>query len=83
MSKYKDIIPPGPYCYSKMEYCAGEDGIPRLKILDTCPYWGIDCGKPEGMNGYCAYLDIRDWDEENISLLWDKVKECDINIEDE
>jgi hypothetical protein len=53
-------------------YCYDENGV--------CPYWkivGIKCG-------YCAYMDMSDEDFEGYcSLLWDQVKECDLNLDEE
>lgn len=69
MEKDTSVIPKGNYCYY---------GIKGK----TCPYWkmvGVKCG-------YCAYDDMSDEDYHQggyFSLLWDQVKECDINTEDD
>ncbi len=75
MSETKDtsVIPKGVYCYNK-------DGV--------CPYWSLREDKPHRRNGYCSFLEQGDWEVDipnlpeelapTMSLLWDKVKECDI-----
>lgn len=50
-------------------YCYDED--------DICKYWSL---VSEGI-GYCALLDQSD--EEIDHLLWDQVKLCDINKDEE
>ena len=68
------VIPPGPYCS-----VVAADGTRQ-----TCPYWAIDPARPRQMNGYCAYLDAADWDAHaGVGHLWDKVKECALNEDDE
>ena len=62
------VIPKGDYCYD-------ENGI--------CPYWDIKLDKPEQENGYCKYLNRGDWEVDYLSLLWDQVKECGVNENDE
>jgi len=69
----KAQIPTGMYCYTY-----DQDGHSKL-----CPYWGIRDDKPEQENGYCAFLGKGDWDFDQLSLIWDQVKECGINDEDE
>ena len=59
-------IPDGPYCY---------DGV-----IGTCPFWRKDHSKPNQMNGYCMFLELGDYmEDEGTSLLWDQCKECGIN----
>ena len=61
----KNKIPRGMYCYD-------ENGI--------CPYWSRRNGKPYQEDGYCSYMEMGDWEADHFfSLLWDQVKECDIN----
>jgi len=61
-------IPKGIYCYN-------ENGV--------CPYWSIDSTKPEQENGYCAFLEVGDWEPDGwTSYLWDQVKECGLKVED-
>lgn len=72
----ESVIPEGVYCYSHTGE-KNELGMPKLKV---CPYWGQDLTKPKQANGFCTFLDIRDWDDApGIPLLWDQVKECGIN----
>ena len=60
----KIIIPKGCYCYDA-------NGV--------CPYWHKDARHEEQDNGYCSYLKRGDWDDNSSGLLWDQVKECNIN----
>ena len=64
--KINKNIPNGIYCYD-------ENGL--------CPYWNIDEKHEIQDNGFCKYLQIGDW-QLGFGLLWDKVKECNINLED-
>ena len=57
--------------------------IPYGSYCKNCPYWSLDKSKPYQRNGYCNFLERGDWEiGENSwdSLLWDKVKECNINV---
>lgn len=49
-------------------------------VIPKGPY----CYKVVGMqaNGFCSYLQLGDWMKGGTFLLWDAVKECNIN-EDE
>ena len=58
-------------------YCCERDALGNIRY---CPYWSIDITQPEQMNGHCSYLDKGDFEDEEISFLWDMVKECDINL---
>lgn len=69
------VIPVGMYCYSYTGEKA-ENGFPCIKM---CPYWGKDDTKRPLENGFCTFLGLRDWDEGSGTLLWDAVKECNIN----
>ena len=55
------VIPEGMYCY---------DGY------GICPFWRSNPTKPSQENGYCLYLRMGDWDDDNLSLLWDSCKAC-------
>ncbi len=71
MCRIKSInkIPKGLYCYD-------ENG--------TCPYWSLSKKGGIQNNGYCAYLKVGDWESDGwISLLWDSVKECGLNTNDD
>lgn len=61
-------IPHGTYCYES----DGKGGI------HTCRFWTRNKDYPPQENGYCAYLELGDWDMEG-GLLWDQCKECGIN----
>ena len=66
-----DIVPRGLHCYKRVQ-----EG--KIKI---CPYWSIDTTHETQNNGHCSYLNLGDWENPGIGLLWDKVKECNINVE--
>mgnify|MGYP006267833043 CR=1 FL=1 len=86
-------IPVGYYCYTidRIDYGPStpetaalseifkvpDCGLPRIKTI-PCPYWSLDPADPH--NGRCSFLNITD--KNDGGLLWDQVKECDINIED-
>lgn len=72
-------IPVGYYCYRTVGLDA-QTG--RLKI-EVCPHWSCRHDKLDQENGYCCLLGRGDWEVRGISLLWDQVKECGINIKDE
>ena len=78
MNKDKSLIPPGVYCHGE-RYKDNEDG--SITWLDMCPYWRMNPDKHPQENGECLYLDMRDWDNDHFSLLWDRCKECGINME--
>ena len=77
--KNANVIPKGIYCYD-------ENG--------KCPYWSKNPDHHEQENGYCSFLERGDWEVEIpddfpnfptsfLSLLWDSVKECSINMDEE
>ena len=70
----KDLIPKGDYCYTVVKSTS------NVLNISTCPYWGISMEHEDQNNGYCKYLNTSDWDKDSLSLLWDQVKECDINL---
>ncbi len=70
---FENVIPVGLYCYT-----VNNDGD-----IITCCYWKYDNSKPKQENGYCEYLGYGDWECDHLSLLWDKCKECGINIDNE
>lgn len=61
-------IPKGPYCYD-------ENGL--------CPWWSKRDDKDHQVSGYCKYLNEGDWETKGVSHLWDQVKECDFNLDEE
>lgn len=63
------VIPEGLYCYR-----TGADNEPGV-----CPYWSLSSEHPDQANGFCAFLNTGDWMEHGSWLLWDQIKECDIN----
>lgn len=67
------VIPKGAYCYERVDT---GDGVYYYR---HCPYWTIDKSKPYQANGHCLLLDLKDWEADGVSLIWDQVKECGIN----
>lgn len=85
MAKAETIVPEGDYCYGhtgQMTEITPKDGsramVPEAKL---CPYWKRRGDKPEQANGYCRLMKAGDWMPQPFRtvLLWDQVKECDIN----
>lgn len=68
-AKATDIIPQGHYCYSGW----GEE-------IKLCPYWSKKDGVPEQESGHCSFLGYGDTDTQGSGILWDQVKECNINM---
>ena len=68
------VIPYGASCYDLKEDRTEKDPI----RTETCPYWDR-CEEIEGENGYCHLLKLGDWEEEEDTLLYNQVKECELN----
>jgi hypothetical protein len=69
------VIPKGPYCYTATGW-ATENGKTVLKTI-RCPYWERQDGKTR-----CSFLNKTE-DDEGYDLLWDSVKCCNENWDDE
>jgi hypothetical protein len=80
--KDTEEIPEGMYCYTIIE-APNQNNNGEFKTKN-CPYWSINENEQEQNNGYCKLLEIGDWQEDGMGLLWDQVKLCGIkdNIED-
>jgi len=92
-------IPKGYYCYTsvttghepsdavhnKLLEIFGEPASSTMPIrrCTPCPYWGMDASRERQNNGFCTFLNTRDWDDSSGGLLWDQVKDCGINVDDE
>lgn len=76
--KDKSKIPQGLYCYRIVGVNEATGGIKT----HPCPYWESRLDKPKQENGYCSFLEEGDWESEGLSLLWDQVKECGINLQE-
>jgi len=90
-------IPHGMYCYRTIRTVYGPPDAKSILLADifgqddkrtivrrqtrVCPHWGIDRRHPRQANGFCRLTGIKDW--VNHTLLWDQVKECGINKDDE
>lgn len=81
LNKDEKYIPPGFYCYMFLTEPDYEDGG-SMKTL-PCPYLEFRKDKPSQMFGYCHFLELGDWEDDGTSLLWDMVKECSVNCEEE
>lgn len=68
----RNQIPKGMYCYEIQSIHSS--GRINTKI---CPYWQR-VGK---FNGKCHYLNIEDESSQMITHLWDQLKECNINMD--
>jgi hypothetical protein len=70
------LIPKGLYCYHNLSHY--KDGT---TYVNMCPYWKRNTSKDEQESGYCEYLKRGDWEVNEVSLLWDCCKECDVKTE--
>lgn len=66
-----DRIPRGIYCYTY-----DENGKAYY-----CPYLEHVDGYHHQENGYCKKINVKDWEEKYLSLLWDMCKECGIKVD--
>lgn len=73
----EQVIPYGMYCYQSIS-CKNAESF---TLNGLCPFWSIDKTKPSQNNGYCHHLKQGDWEVDGLSLIWDQVKECDVNYE--
>ena len=77
-------IPKGYYCYRRAGCIVVNQDQTQGKfqiVRNMCPHWGRNPAYHRQENGYCTLLDLRDW--EHGTLLWDQVKECRFNMEDD
>lgn len=74
------VAPEGQYCYKITKIVYDEKGCPHIHRR-MCPFHVMRDDKPYQMNGYCSYLRLGDWMKNGTSLLFDQVKECDLNSE--
>lgn len=65
------VVPQGEYCYTIDKVT--EQGI-RTR---PCPFLGSDPARPNQDNGFCSYTGLKDW--EDGTMLWDSLKECEVN----
>lgn len=79
-----NVIPKGMYCYQVVsDWIIPENGgLPYFKTK-MCPYWSINKNYPKQENGYCAFLGTGDWMFPGFGLIWDQVKECGENLEED
>ena len=81
------VIPKGLYCHGPLvQEGKKPNGLPIFKAPKMCPYWSSDKNLPNQGNGCCSFLGVKDGDTVNdkkVWLLWDQVKECGINMDDE
>jgi len=82
MVKAEDIIPHGFYCYTHSGPPSLGDKGATIPI-QCCPYWKQLPGHPSQMNGWCEYMKTGDMVDGGTDLLWDQVKECGINCDDD
>src|SRR3546814_7051975 len=89
IAEAKVNVPEGDYCYGNTGRMiattlpgGAKATVPEAKL---CPYWKRRGDKPEHANGYCRLMKAGDWMPQPLRtvLLWDQVKECDINHYDD
>ncbi len=80
MSDHSEI-PKGLYCY---QFKVGQKDFNDSKVPEQirCPHWSINKDHERQNNGFCSLLKLGDW-ENSGSILWDQVKECNINMDNE
>ena len=90
MAEAATKVPQGLYCYGTtgvVEEVYDDKGQVQLKHeMRRCPYWKQRKDKPDQLSGYCRLMKSGDWmsfDKGGTMLLWDQVKECGINPDDE
>ena len=76
-------IPKGYYCYTSITTDQQPSNTLLGRRCTPCPYWGMDSSKERQNNGFCTFLNTRDWDDTSGGLLWDQVKDCGINVDDD
>jgi hypothetical protein len=68
----RSVVPAGWYCYTWNEGTTPPSTVP-------CPYWARVPEQEHQEDGYCALVGKGDWESGHFGLLWDQVKECDVN----
>jgi hypothetical protein len=63
-----EYIPDGMYCYTYRD----DEYYP-------CPFHNHNAEEEDQNDGYCAYLNMGDWMDKSSGLLWDQIKDCNIN----
>ena len=71
-----ELIPKGLYCYTRMGVKHPQGGM----TIKSCPFWRSLPNRHRQENGYCLHNHSGDFGE-RLGLLWDMVKECDINYD--
>lgn len=72
-----NLIPKGNYCYKPSDTPIDLSGdVPRLRII-PCPFW-----KATEDGAYCSHLDLHS-EKYDMNLIWDQVKMCGINRDDD
>lgn len=87
MAQAAEVVPAGPYCYVPLSL----DERTRSLKTSPCPYWKGRRDWPEQAFGYCRLLkagdSTRGLDRRGRPLwtshLWDGVKECGVNFDDD
>jgi hypothetical protein len=64
-------IPSGSYCYAPIGYKGG------VFYIETCPYWK-SIGKDRAK---CKLYNIKDKYPQDLTLLWDQCKICNLKLE--
>lgn len=77
----ESVIPRGHYCYSNMKIV--EHPVTTRITMTMCMFWKILPGFPDQQSGWCDYLKTGDMIETGTMLLWDQVKCCSVNIDND
>lgn len=89
MEQARAVVPQGLYCYTPkgpMQPVTLADGTEALRMpTRSCPYWKRRGDKPAQRNGYCRLMKCGDFTAggRGTMLLWDQVKECGINVDED
>lgn len=73
-----NLIPHGEYCYTIEKILS--DGT---AVIIPCPFWSRRQDKEFDQSGYCSYMKMGDWENDELTLLFDQIKECGVNIHEE
>lgn len=66
-------VPHGRYCHGGLRY---NEQTRRLQPIQLCPYWHAEEG-----GAYCSLLQLHSERLDPNNLVWDQVKECNVNME--
>jgi hypothetical protein len=74
-----DKVPDGHYCYQLLGVVSMGSATHQVQTR-VCPFWSKNPDVPPHEAGICSLIGMRDWESENLTLLWDQVKECGLKM---